>query len=187
MDELHHRIDTTAKDRYIADKRLKLHGNWSTWTITISSILLIVFSLLAGFKIQTKLSEEWLSIVQVMLAVFVLSYSLIFTTKNYALQSYKMHKCGLELSNLLFAVHAAREDKNDDLKFAQLSNEYSLILSRYDNHDEIDHKKMKLSNPDEYRLKFRKKLATRVEYYLGYSHYIMLLLAELLVLVYTFH
>jgi hypothetical protein len=97
-----------------------------------------------------------------------------------------MHCCGLELSDLLFRVHALQEDQGTSETFDMLRIKYAEILSRYENHEEIDHQKMKLSKADEYKLTCSQKAKIRLISYLEFGHYILLLYAELAVIIYTF-
>ncbi len=66
--------------------------------------------------------------------------------------------------------------------FSELS---MLRFSRYENHDEIDHQKMKLSKSDEYKLNLYQRSKIRTKSYLEFGHYGLLMLAELAVIVYT--
>ncbi len=177
--ELHDRINKTCKGRFQADKRLKAHASWAVWSITLTSILLILISLLDGFDLIASYSSKQISVIQILASIFILCYSLILTMKNYSVDAVKMHRCGLELSDLLFEVHPFVEQPGTDDDYDRLREKYAHILSRYDNHDDIDHLIIKSKNKKLYTTTKWEDLKTTVRYWGGFWHYIAVIFIEL--------
>ena len=177
--ELHDRINKTCKARFQADRRYRSHAAWSLWTVALTSILLILINLLDSFKLIGYFSDSQISVIQILASVFILAYSLILTMRGYAVDAVKMHRCGLELSDLLFEVHPYVEQVGSDDDYHRLKQRYSAILAQYQNHEDIDHLVMKTKNKKCYTLKWHEKLNITFLHWMGFSHYVIVMLVEI--------
>src|SRR5262245_13249635 len=98
--ELHRKITKTAKARFVAANRLTLHYQLSQWTVALASAALLILPLVQAFGVSVNSSPQQLNVLQSILAVVVLVFSLLLGAENFGLKAEKMHRCGMELNQL---------------------------------------------------------------------------------------
>lgn len=117
------------------------------------SAYLIIAGLLAVYNIENNVSNlnlinyyvTALSIIQLVLAQYE-------NSQDYKLRAKNFHDCGLELSILYNKLRTFKTLNNnasdyETLNFCkQLSDDYQSILSRYENHAQIDYDNFKISH-----------------------------------------
>jgi hypothetical protein len=79
------------------------------------------------------------------LAVAVLMFSLLIGANSYSVRSERMHRAGLELNELMreMRFHAVHPEKMKH--YQDFDRRYGDILQRYENVDEVDYTKGKIS------------------------------------------
>jgi hypothetical protein len=152
LKELYRRIRLTAGARFNAARRLWRHDRLAQWSIALSSVALIVLALVQAVGIETTVSSRALSVVQVSLAVLVLVISLLISRDNFALQAYRMHRCGLELNRLKRRIEPRLASLHDDDFFCNVSEEYYGILCEHENHAPIDYDLYRLNKAEEFNI-----------------------------------
>lgn len=152
LEELNYKIWTTKGARFKADRRLTIVSKMSNISFSILSAYLIIAGLLAVYNIENNVENlnlinyyvTALSIIQLVMAQFE-------SSQDYKLKAKNFHDCSLELSKLynkLRTFKTLNADASDytTLRFCQeLSDDYQDILSRYDNHEDIDYETFKIT------------------------------------------
>jgi len=186
FDELNRRIAKTSKCRFIAARRLGQHHKFSQWTISLISVLLIVIPLLQAIGVTTRYSPQFLSVIQVSLAVLILVFSLLIGMDNYAVRAERMHNCGLELRNLAWGLEAFKGKGGSDEEYRIYCERYFTILKSYENHATVDYLQSKLKERKWYyptRISFALAVVkTGLVYAMGFTPYIFLFIVMLVIM-----
>lgn len=142
--ELYDRVVKTTKNRFAAQRRLEHHNKAVLWTITLSSIFLLVIPLAQGFGITLNISKTIIDFVQILLTIVILAVSIILSMANFAVRGERIHNCGMELNGLGRRIYpyVALKEKNDE--YDNFNREYDEILRRYENHTKVDFMRTKL-------------------------------------------
>lgn len=150
--------------RFKAAKRLERHHKMSQWTVTISSVSLLIIPLVQVFGEATDYSAAQLNVIQSLLAVAVLVFSLLMSLGNHGVKSDQMHRCGMELNDLHRNIGL---DESLDVK--SLIIKYNIILDRYGNHENIDYLMMRLSKHKLYYPKTWRYVVAYILIHIRYS------------------
>lgn len=180
--ELRNRILKTKESRFNTSKRLMNHQRISQWIMSIISACLIVLPLI---DVRASLKSDF-DIIQSIVAVFLLIYSLIIPAENFMYRSMQMHKCARDLDGLIFDI-----DNGKNLK--EISKEYSKILDSHENHETIDylpvkyHGKLQSIRPETFSKVWHKYIYYKavlafipIRLFVGYIYYIPLIAAFVL-------
>lgn len=150
--KLYGRVSKTAASRFNASRRLRLHNAASLWTISLFSLGLIIVSLLQALAFSLPFSDKAVNLGQVTLSMIVLLISVILTMNNYGVRAEKFHMCGLEMSELALKLERVEREDGTIEDYNAFAEEYSEILKRFDNHENVDFMLMKLQKPQHYTL-----------------------------------
>ncbi|WP_394675343.1 SLATT domain-containing protein [uncultured Chryseobacterium sp.] len=183
LEELNYKIWSTKGARFEADKRLKIVSRTSNISLSILSAYLIIAGLISVYNLKSNLNFDFINYIVTALSIILLVLSLHENAQDYKLRANNFHNCSLELSTLYDRLRIFKtltheptlEEKKD---FAiNLSNEYFLILSKYENHISIDYKNFQL-NHKEYFTKISSKdelLITLKNQWIRYGWYTLLI------------
>jgi hypothetical protein len=158
LEELNYKIWSTKGARFEAGKRLTKTSKMSNISFSIMSAYLIIAGLLAVYNIENN--DENLNLINyyvTALSIIQLVLAQYENSQDYKLKAKSFHDCGLELSILYnrlrtFKTLNINASEFLTLNFCEnLSNEYQLILSRYENHSPIDYDNFKISNRDYFK------------------------------------
>ncbi|MCY7336619.1 MAG: SLATT domain-containing protein [Chamaesiphon sp.] len=138
-------IYIVSKNYFAANKRLLLHNSFSQWTLSLLSLGLIIIPLLIVTKIPLRFQQNIIDFASIGLAVAVLMLSLLIGANNYSLRGEKMYQTGLELNELYRDMKQFESNDSRMNHFSKFSRRYSDILRRYENVDDIDYIKGKIS------------------------------------------
>ena len=190
------RARRTAKARFVAAQRFELHNLCSRCTVAIASIALLTIPLLQAFDLSTNLNSQQLNVIQILLAVVILVFSLLLSGEEYAVKANRMHRCGIELNALAqksreLNVLAQKNGKQvDDEMQLRLLEQYHNVIQRCDNHQQIDFDMQKLQNHKDYfETRFQHWWATiqiRPRYWLRFSLYLVVPILIIVTVVYVF-
>lgn len=166
--ELYRRVSITSKARYCASRRLLFHSIMSQWTVTLITVGLIAVSVLAISGVDLTFDPKYVSVMQIVFSVLILSYSLLLSLGDYSARSVKLHRCGMELGkiarNLQLYVAADCEDE----KYKEFVREYYDCLEKYENHEACDYLEARLSMRPE--LPAEASIVQAMSYYLKWSY-----------------
>lgn len=149
--DLQYSIEKTKLCRLKASDRLGLYNTVTNWIITVLSLALIVLPIYS--LIFHSLPEDWLNFTEIVLATMILVFSLMIANFNYGVRALQFHQCAVELSDLVRMLDFIKVDEKCARsvdKFKQIYKEYTSILTKYENHANVDY--------DEYKFYHQKDL-----------------------------
>ena len=164
--ELYERVTKTTKNRFSAQKRLKHHSQCALWTITLSSIFLLIPPLAQAFSLKLNQDVQTINFVQILLTITILIISVALSMANFSARSERIHNCGIELNSLVRKIYPKITcvDKEDDYECLNL--EYDNILKRYENHASVDFMRTKLEMASYYNPPYWYKPLFLIRYYI---------------------
>lgn len=194
IEEQYKNVKTVTRTRFAAARRLQLHDKIAQWTVAMLSVLLILTSLVQALNAtNTAISPAALNVIQVSLAVFVLVFSLLIAKDELALKADRMHRCGLQLNQLLRRMEPYREAPNSHPKYDEFAEGYHQILSESDNHKTLDYIAYKLSKPTEHYKSDWTLLLARVGYFIRHLAwlapylFVWAIMAAMMVYLFSYH
>ncbi|MEI8640972.1 SLATT domain-containing protein [Pseudoalteromonas sp. Hal099] len=175
--ELYDRVNKTTKNRFAAQRRLEHHNKAVLWTITLSSIFLLITPLAQGFGLTLTQDETLIDFVQILLTVVILAVSIILSTANFAVRGERIHNCGMELNGLARRIYPKITSTSEDAEYKDINKEYDEILRRYENHTKVDFMRTKLDMSQYYQPPFWYRPVFFLRYLSEFWLYIIILLA----------
>lgn len=153
LEELNYKIWSTKGARFEADKRLTTISKMSNISFSIMSAYLIIAGLIAVYNLENNIASlnlinyyvTALSILQLVLAQFE-------NSQDHKLKAKNFHDCGLELSILYnklrtFKTLNSTASEYETINFCKkLSDDYQIILSKYENHLPLDYDNFKINH-----------------------------------------
>jgi len=161
--EITRKIGITYKVRHKAASRLEHHKLYSIWVLSLIAFALIILEIESQSSIVFYLKDETVNILQIIIAVMVLVYSLILSINDYSTKAIKMYFCALSLGKLRDESFTMKPN-NSNIK--HLTAKYHAILNKCQNHAYSDYLV--------YLKEKNKKMKKVCFYYLVKSHYIKL-------------
>jgi hypothetical protein len=183
-------IKETKGSRFIAAKRLEGTDTWSSLTINIFSIYIIVVNLLVLIESRPDfLTGNFITFITVSFSILILVLSNIINSQDYKSKAVKYHNFGTQLSELNDKLSLYRNGLISpniyDIK--QVSKDYNEIIHKSNlNHKSIDFDYFRLTriNDSEYEyIKFRRWFIFRVwlEYnYISKIKYILIIMLPII-------
>lgn len=166
---LYKKIDATSKTRFNASRRLRLHSKFTTFTVVIISLGLILVSLMQAFELGNNIKSDLVGLMQVFSAVAVLVYSLLTDKNDYSNLSEKMYTCAAKLGELKQKIHPTLDVEHDQNKYDQFRDDYNKILKLYETHAINDFRgdyfRAKLEMPENYEIKGTDWWVAKIEIY----------------------
>ncbi|MCG5495912.1 SLATT domain-containing protein [Ectothiorhodospira variabilis] len=178
LEELYDRVQKTACSRFFAHDRLKKHHAASLWTIAFFSVGLIVIPLIQTFGLHTRFSESYIGFIQVVLAIVILTISIMLNMSNFSVRADRIHKCGMVLNALARRVHGKLGAGCSEDEYEALVTEYNDILQAYENHSRIDYLFTKRHMTNYYKVKWYQSAYYEALYWLQFSPYAILIVFE---------
>ncbi|TDQ22668.1 SLATT domain-containing protein [Tenacibaculum caenipelagi] len=153
---LNKKIKETKGSRFVAAKRLEDIDTWSSLTINIFSVYIIVVNLLVLIEPRPAfLTGNFITFITVSFSILILVLSNIINARNYKSKSTEYHNCGTQLSvlsdKLYFYINGLTTPNIYDIK--NISKDYNVIIQKSNlNHKSIDfdYYRMKRINDEEY-------------------------------------
>ncbi|KAA1157586.1 SLATT domain-containing protein [Pseudoalteromonas fuliginea] len=171
--QLNYSLWSTSRTRFAASKRLQRKHELSGRTIAFTSAYLILLSLLQIFSEETSLTQL-LTYSSISLAIVILVVAQLENSSNYSLKAHKHHECGLLINSLYKKLRRLKheyKDKEQDEKFwvevNKYDDEYNNILTRFENHEDLDFSIFKANYPkyEDHRCNKLYVYKTKLHYY----------------------
>lgn len=139
--EVRQMISKTASSRFQASRRFALHNYLSLLSVSFFSLVLIITSTpqIANYKFLAN--PTIVNIGQLSLSILLLSLSIAIGLSDFSLKSHQHHACGMELNKLATLLKNKWDQHLESAEYNEYIEKYYLILEKYENHLEIDHKK----------------------------------------------
>ncbi|MDP4208111.1 MAG: SLATT domain-containing protein [Bacteroidota bacterium] len=141
--ELNYKLWVTKGARFEASARCNKLDSLSAKTVGYLSAYLIIINMLNVYQIPlyVKIPENYLAFITTALSILILIFSQFEYAKNYKIQSERFHQCAIEISELynrLRMVKTFASITNKEEEIEKISQQYDLLLKRYENHSPID-------------------------------------------------
>ncbi|MFH2051219.1 MAG: SLATT domain-containing protein [bacterium] len=142
--ELNYKLWSTKGARFVAARRLETKAKLSVWALSSFSAYLIVFSILgAMFDLSPiGISEQIVTFSLITLSILVLVVSQEINRSEYRWRAFEHHKCALEIGRLYSRLRMIKKEDGtpaDIVLVEEISNEYQVVLEKYENHEGIDY------------------------------------------------
>lgn len=153
--ELNYKLWSTKSSRFNASNRLKDKAFFSNVSLAFLSSYLIIINLIPLFFKNLNISADIIGFFTTAISILLLVYSQIESSNEYKLNAHIFHGCALDIADLYNELRMSKEilDKEEKRKkLIMISEEYSNILHRYENHSPIDFDMFKASKPEYHKL-----------------------------------
>jgi hypothetical protein len=155
---LYKKMDATSKTRFHASRRLRLHAKFSTYTVVVLSLVLILISLMQAYDLGENIKRKEVVLLQVFASIAVLVYSLLIEKNDFSNRSEKMYSCASKLGELKQKAHPFKNQGSfDQTKYDTCLKDYHDVLKLYETHSNNDFRgdylRAKLEMPEDYDIK----------------------------------
>ena len=157
FNNLYKKIDATSKTRFNASDRLRLHSKYSTYTVVIISLGLILISLMQAYSLGKNINNDLVTLIQIFSTIAVLVYSLLIDKNDYSNLSEKMYSCATQLGELKQKIHPFLNQPYSQVSYDGFKDSYYNILKLFETHSNnyssSDHIRARLVMPENYTIK----------------------------------
>ncbi|MBE9577416.1 SLATT domain-containing protein [Flavobacterium proteolyticum] len=192
LEELSYKIWSTKGARFQADKRLTVISKMSNISFSILSAYLIIAGLIAVYNLNKN--DENLNLINYLitaLSIIQLVLAQYENSQDYKLKAKNFHDCGLELSVLynklrIFKTLKTNPNENEIYNFCkELSEEYQVILAKYENHHPIDYQNFKKTQRGYFKeLTDKDSIIIKIKYiWICYGWYSLLIVSPPLLII----
>ena len=188
--ELNYKLWVTKGARFCAAKRLLEMDDASTKSLTFLSAYLIIIGLFPVYfpSLNEKLPSQLLGLSTVGISILVLVYSLIESTRKYALKSRLYHDCALKIGRLYDALRQAKgidSERTKDSELERITKKYERTLAVCENHEPIDFDLFQTQKPEYFKLSRFKTfvIKARSYYHSSFRYHAMIIIPPLLILI----
>lgn len=155
---LYKKMDATSKTRFHASRRLRHHAKFSTYTVVVLSLVLILISLMQAYDLGENIQRKEVVLLQVFASIAVLVYSLLIEKNDFSNRSEKMYSCASKLGELKQKAHPFKQGANfDQAKYDVCWKDYHDVLKLFETHSNNDFRgdylRAKLEMPEDYDIK----------------------------------
>ena len=193
-EELFHVFMATKGARFNSHRRLLAKANLSNLTISLLTAYVIIINLLGLMKINgtTPLNSDFVALLTTALSILILVFSQIESSYEYKLKAEKYHECAKEIGALYYELRDIQHKKDSDINkeplYSNLRERYTQIISRYDNHNNIDYFRFMLQRPRDYNLKWNIKFQFLVNEYISTKliYHLFIIVPVVIFLIYLF-
>lgn len=186
--ELNYKLWVTKGARFCAAQRLNAVNDASTKALTLLSAYLIIIGLMPTFvpTVNYKIPSSILGISTVGISILVLAYSLIESSRRYALRAHLYHDCALRIGRLYDALRRAKNLESRDIKeneLQRITKKYERTLELFENHLPIDYAIFQTQKPDYFKPPWHKTLAIRSNAYYNttFRYHLLIVLPPLII------
>lgn len=166
-------VDITASIKHRASHRFISYNAVSIYGVTASSVGLIAIPIYRALNLNRVGTDEFLTMIQVLLAVVILIVSLYTRKQDYSGKAQMMFQCGTELTEL-YSVMLAHDKANTTYRvYCDFLRRYMSTQRRYGDHSMLDWWSYKLNSREKYYPNPLNYLLAKVrEYYTLFKFYI---------------
>lgn len=171
--ELNYKLWSTKGTRFSASYRNYILNKLSSKSIGFLSAYLIIVNLVNIYGLsfwKISLTNESVAFISTAISILILLFSQLENSENFILNSERFHNCALDIAELYNRLRFLKSFGDDvevkKVELRKISDEYDLILKKYENHLPIDYKVFQLTKPEYFELNRIKCLWIRVKFYL---------------------
>ena len=179
--ELNYKLWVTKGARFCAAERYNKIDDASTKALTFLSAYLIIIGLIPTFlpSVSSKVPPPLLGVSTVGISILLLVYSLIESSRKYALRAHRYHDCALRVGRLYDALRQAKEleaVRTKDAEISRITKKYERTLQLFENHSPIDYDLFQTQKPDYFNLTWKKRIAIKfaVYYHTTFQYHLLI-------------
>lgn len=162
--KLLYNMKVTASNRYNASSRLSLEQKVAFLTTTVISLGLIIIPLIQLSLDELVINSKFLTMVQIVLAVCILVYSIIIGMSRYESRVQSHRASGDNIRDLIREYRGLSNEDSETLKNYTVS--YNRILEKSENHNAVDYLKTRLNYKKLFKITGIKRFFILIEYYI---------------------
>jgi hypothetical protein len=172
LEDLEFWLWITKGSRFSAHERCIDQNKWSNFAVGLLSAYIIIINLVATFKLSgcTIFSNEVIGFTTTALSILILVFSQLENSNEWKLKAEMHHSCAKDLSNLYRKVRTLKYEATDPeilrKELNELTGKYEEVLSRHENHKEIDYEYYQATHAEDFKLGWIRKP------YLLFKHYV---------------
>ncbi|MBS4068404.1 MAG: SLATT domain-containing protein [Sulfurimonas sp.] len=183
--ELNYKLWSTKSSRFNASNRLKDKALFSNLSLAFLSSYLIIINLIPAFFNNLNIDANVIGFFTTAISILLLIYSQIESSNEYKLNAHIFHTCALDLGDLYNELRIAKEisiEEEKRKKLIMISEKYSDILHRYDNHSPIDFDMFKANKPEYHKLDKVYTYGIYIKYFIivKFQYYLLMTMPPLL-------
>lgn len=169
--ELNYKLWSTKGARFEASTRNLIQKKLSSQSVGFLSAYLIVINIVHIYNLsfwRLDVTANDVAFASTAFSVLILLYSQLESAEDHGVKAEKFHSCALEIGELynklrLSKSHETEEEKR--VRIREISNEYDLVLRKYENHKPIDREKLILNKYHYHGLNWLERFMGHVKYY----------------------
>jgi hypothetical protein len=132
-------IRLTAACRFSATNRLRRHESLSLFSISMSSLAVVIVSLMEPFGLKLAIPSNAVNLICAALSLMILVVSLMVSGYKYGERAEKMHAGAVEINSVARRLEPAVK-AGDMPEIERLTEIYESILKIYENHRPVDYR-----------------------------------------------
>lgn len=149
--ELNYKLWVTKGSRFKAAERCKIQNDRYTKIIAYVSVYMIIINVINICKIpRLTIDDNYVTTITIGFSIILLVASQFIYAENYSVQAYQFHSCALDISKIYNQLRIAKTQEETNIN--DLTVQYESILSRCENHTEIDYNIFKTTKPTYFNL-----------------------------------
>lgn len=182
------RMKSTAYARFFSARRYDSLNNYSLFSLSISSFILIFVTLLQKYSICNIFNSNALELIQLIASIIIATLSITVSFASYSIKSEKMRISGEEINELISKIdHLIDLEWNEitKKKAKRIRDKYEILKSKSLNHKRFEfvYGKIERKREDEIAVYDKEKnlcgsksidLASRISNYLPYTPYVII-------------
>lgn len=191
FDDLEYWLWITKGARFSAHERCLSQNKWSNLAIGLLSAYIVIINLVALYKFSSCsiFSSETIGFSTTALSILILVFSQLENSNDLKLKAEKYHNCAKDLSEIYRKLRSIKYGKIKGKLLDQLLDNYTLeyqgVLSKHENHKEIDYEYYQATHPDDFEFNWIKRNFILFKHYC-YTIFIYHLLIVLPVIVFIY-
>ena len=169
--ELNYKLWSTKGARFEASTRNLIQKKLSAQSVGFLSAYLIVINIVHIYDLsfwKLNITANDVAFASTAFSILILLYSQLESAEDHGVKAEKYHSCALEIGELYNKLRLSKSQETDEEKgklIREISNEYDLVLRKYDNHKSYDRKKFMLNKYHYHGLNFFERIFGEVKYY----------------------
>ena len=167
----------TAAARFNAAHRLRRHERASLFSISFSSLAVVIISMLEPFGVTLSVPAGAVNLSMAGVSLIILVMSLLISGRKYGERAEQMHQGAVEI-NAISRRLATAVSKGDAAAVEQLSEDYEAVLKVHENHEHLDYRVATIRRySDFYKIARKDRVLCWVSSQLDVAHHLLPLLA----------
>lgn len=189
---LRQRMKSTAYARFYSARRYDRLNNYSLFSLSLSSFILIFISLIQKYSIVKIFDANNLELIQLLSSITIATLSIVVAFSSYSVKSEKMRISGEEINELISKIDCISDlpwEEKSINKTKKIRAKYEILKSKSLNHKNFEFiygkaERKREESDTNTRPENKINLQTRCDNYLSFIPYIIISIFSLLIFLY---